>query len=183
MDEALVVRAQRGEEVAFAAITQASSGRFKQVSYRILRDRHLAEDATQAALVEIWRTLPKLRDPGRFDAWAYRVLVHACYREAGRYRRSFGVEPGERELAGPDEMAAVNDRDQLERGFARLSVDHRAVMVLHYFADLTIEDTARALGISTGTAKSRLNRAMKRMRVALRAEDPMPGTADPEATS
>lgn len=183
MDTRLVMRAQRGDEVAFAAITQASSGRFKQVSYRILRDRHLAEDAAQAALVEIWRTLPKLRDPGRFDGWAYRVLVHACYREAKRYRRSFGMDPGGRELAGPDEMAAVNDRDQLERGFARLSVEQRAVVVLHYFADLTIEDTARALRISPGTAKSRLNRAMKRMRVALYAEDPRPGTADPEATS
>ena len=125
MDATLVVRAQRGDEIAFAAITQATSGRFKQVSYRILRDRHLAEDATQQALVEIWRTLPKLRDPARFDGWAYRILVHSCYRESKRYKRSFGVEPGERELAGPDEMPTVNDRDQIERGFAQLSVDQR----------------------------------------------------------
>jgi len=183
MDETLVVRAQRGDEVAFAAITQATSSRFKQVSFRILRDRHLAEDATQTALVEIWRTLPKLRDPARFDGWAYRVLVHACYREAKRYRRSFGVEPGEQETSGPDQMAAVNDRDQIERGFARLSVDQRAVVVLHYFADLTIDDTARVLGISPGTAKSRLGRAMKRMRTALHADVPAPGSADMEPTS
>ena len=182
MDTRLVGRAQRGDEVAFASITQATSSRFKQVSYRILRDRHLAEDATQQALVEIWRTLPKLRDPARFDGWAYRILVHACYREAKRYRRSFGVKPGERDLVGPDELATINDRDQLERGFARLSVDQRAVVVLHYFADLTIDDTARALGISPGTAKSRLSRAMKRMRTALGAEAPVPGPADLEPT-
>ncbi len=184
MDSRLVERAQRGDEVAFASITRASSDRFNQVSYRILRDRHLAEDATQAALVEIWRTLPKLRDPAKFDGWAYRVLVHACYREAKRYRRSFGVEPGERELAGPDQLAAVNDRDQIERGFARLSVDQRAVVVLHYFADLTIEDTARALGISPGTAKSRLSRAMKRMRTTLAADAAAaPGPAGLEPTT
>jgi len=183
MDTRLVVRAQRGDEVAFASITQASSSRFKQVSYRILRDRHLAEDATQQALIEIWRTLPKLRDPTRFDGWAYRVLVHACYREAKRYRRSFGVEPGAREPAGPDQIAAVNDRDQLERGFALLSVDQRAVVVLHYFADLTIDDTASALGIAPGTAKSRLSRAMKRMRTALGAEPASRGPADLEPTS
>jgi RNA polymerase sigma-70 factor (ECF subfamily) len=115
MDTRLVVRAQRGDEVAFAAITRASSGRFKQIAFRVLRDRHLAEDATQAALVEVWRTLPKLHDPRRFEAWSYRVLVHACYREARRYRRSFGVEPGEQGSTAPDELAAVNDRDQLER--------------------------------------------------------------------
>jgi RNA polymerase sigma-70 factor (ECF subfamily) len=184
MDKALVVRAQRGDEVAFAAITQATSGRFKQVSYRILRDRHLAEDATQTALVEIWRTLPKLRDPARFDGWAYRVLVHACYREAKRYQRSFGIEPGRQELASPDHLGAVNDRDQIERGFAWLSVDQRAVVVLHYFADLTIDDTARALGISPGTAKSRLSRAMKRMRTTLEADSAAaPGPADLEPTS
>lgn len=184
MDTGLVVRAQRGDEVAFASITKATSSRFKQVSYRILRDRHLAEDATQQALVEIWRTLPKLRDPARFDGWTYRILVHACYREAKRYKRSFGSEPGERELAGPDQMATVNDRDQIERGFARLSVNQRAVVVLHYFADLTIDDTARALSISPGTAKSRLSRAMKRMRTTLQADvAAAPGPADMEPTS
>jgi RNA polymerase sigma factor (sigma-70 family) len=183
VNEALVVRAQQGDEAAFADITQATSGRFKQVAYRVLRDRHLAEDAAQQALVEIWRTLPKLRDPARFDGWAHRILVHACYREAKRYRRSHGREPGEQQAVGPDEMAAVNDRDQIERGFARLSVDHRAVVVLHYYLDLTIEDTARVLGISPGTAKSRLNRAMARMRTALHADGAAPGPADLELTS
>ena len=59
-------------------------GRFLQVSYRILRDRHLAEDATQQALVRIWRKLPRLRDPARFEAWSYRLLVNACLSEAKR---------------------------------------------------------------------------------------------------
>ncbi len=61
MDPGLVVRAQHGDEVAFALITQAVHGRFKQVAYRILRDRQLAEDAMQQALVAIWRKLPTLR--------------------------------------------------------------------------------------------------------------------------
>jgi RNA polymerase sigma-70 factor (ECF subfamily) len=57
------------------------------------------------------------------------------------------------------------------------------VVVLHYYADLTIEDTARALGISAGTAKSRLNRAMSRLRTALHGDEPARGSADPEPTS
>jgi RNA polymerase sigma-70 factor (ECF subfamily) len=183
MDPELVMRAQRGDEVAFAAITQASHGRLKQVAYRILRDRHLAEDAMQQALVEMWRKLPTLNDPARFDAWSYRVLVRACYREAKRHRRSFGQIPGKREPVELDGTAAVNDRDQLERGFAHLSVDHRAVVVMHYYLDLTIEDTAATLGISVGTAKSRLNRAMTRLRTALHADAHVSSTTEPESTS
>ncbi len=171
MDPALVTRAQQGDEVAFAAITQASHGRFKQVAYRILRDRHLAEDAMQQALIDIWRKLPRLRDPARFDAWSYRFLVHACYAEAKRHRDRFGGLPPEREPSQPDGSALVSDRDQLERGFARLSLDHRAVLVMRFYLDLTIEDTADALGISQGTAKSRLNRAMKKLRLALHADE------------
>jgi RNA polymerase sigma-70 factor, ECF subfamily len=170
MDVQLVVRAQQGDEIAFALITQAVHGRFKQVAYRILRDRHLAEDAMQQALVDIWRKLPTLRDPERFDGWSYRFLVHACYRESKRYRDAYRELPGEREPSTPDGTRAVNDRDQLERGFRRLSLDHRAVVVTHYYLDLTIEDTAEALGISVGTAKSRLNRAMANLRLALHAD-------------
>jgi RNA polymerase sigma-70 factor, ECF subfamily len=172
------MRAQRGDEVAFAAITEASHARLKQVAYRILRDRHLAEDAMQQALVEIWRKLPGLRDPARFDAWSYRFLVHACYREAKRHRRDDAELPAEREHVAPDAIGAANDRDQLERGFQRLSIDHRAVVVLHYYLDLTIEDTAAALGISVGTAKSRLNRAMSRLRTALHADLPATRTTE-----
>jgi RNA polymerase sigma-70 factor (ECF subfamily) len=172
MDPRLVERAQRGDEVAFALIAQAVHGRFKQVAYRILRDRHLAEDAMQQALVEIWRKLPTLRDPERFDGWSYRFLVHACYREVKQHRRSYQELPGEHDLPTPDDTRTVNDRDQLERGFRRLSLDHRAVIVMHYYLDQSIEDTAEALGISVGTAKSRLSRAMSRLRLALVADRP-----------
>ena len=84
MDRELVIRAQGGDEAAFAAITAASYGRLQQVAYRILRDRHLAEDATQQALVKIWRKLPTLRDPAKFEGWSYRFLVNACMAEARR---------------------------------------------------------------------------------------------------
>jgi len=154
MDPGLVMRAQQGDEVAFAAIAQAAHGRFKQVAYRILHDRHLAEDAMQQALMDIWRKLPRLRDPERFDAWSYRFLVHACYAQSNRRPLGFDL-PTSIEPSQPDGTALVNDRDQLERGFARLSVDHRAVLVLRFYLDLSVEDTAMALGISPGTVKSR----------------------------
>ena len=181
MDPRLVRRAQQGDEAAFAAIVRLTHDRLKQVAYRILRDPYLAEDAMQQALVEIWRKLPTLRDPERFDAWSHRVLVHACYREGERHRSAIAEPIGDWELVGPDDASrAVGDRDQLERGFRRLSLEHRAVLVTHYFLDLTIEDTADALDISVGTAKSRLNRALDKLRLALHADVPNPGPRDRE---
>src|SRR5215218_7831500 len=87
MDTDLVVRAQRGDEEAFASLAVAVGDRLHAVSHRILRDIDLAEDATQQALLTIWRDLPQLRDPARFDAWSYRLLVRACYAEARRTRQ------------------------------------------------------------------------------------------------
>jgi RNA polymerase sigma-70 factor (ECF subfamily) len=173
VDPQLVVRAQGGDEVAFAAIIQTAHARFKQIAYRILRDAFLAEDAMQQAMVEMWRKLPTLRDPEKFDGWSYRFLVNACYREAKRHKESYRELPGVVDSSHQDPTGTINDRDQLERGFKRLSVDHRAVVVMHYYLDLTIEDTAEALGISAGTAKSRLNRAMAKLRLALQVDDPV----------
>ena len=87
MDTELVTRAQRGDEEAFASLAVAAGDRLHAVAHRILRDIDLAEDATQQALLSIWRDLPQLRDPARFDAWSYRLLVRACYAEGRRTRR------------------------------------------------------------------------------------------------
>ncbi len=86
MDTELVIRAQHGDEEAFASLAVAAGDRLHAVAHRILRDTDLAEDATQQALLSIWRDLPQLRDPARFDAWSYRLLVRACYAEGRRTR-------------------------------------------------------------------------------------------------
>src|SRR6185503_15159789 len=87
MDADLVVRAQRGDKAAYASLAGAIADRFLAVARRILRDRDLAEDATQQALLAIWQDLPKLHDTARFEAWSYRLLVRACYAEGRKERR------------------------------------------------------------------------------------------------
>lgn len=84
MNRDLVMAAQRGDEEAFAMLVVAHGGRLQAVAQRILRDFDLAEDATQAALLRIWKSLPRLRDPDRFEAWAYQLLVRSCHAEARR---------------------------------------------------------------------------------------------------
>ena len=87
MDSALVVRAQGGDREAFSAIAAASYSRLHRVAQNILSDLDRADDATQQAVVSMWRNLPRLREPDRFEAWSYRILVNACYSEARRSRR------------------------------------------------------------------------------------------------
>jgi RNA polymerase sigma-70 factor (ECF subfamily) len=172
MDNDLVVRAQRGDEQAFASLAVAVGDRLHALSHRILRDVDLAEDATQQALLAIWRDLPQLRDPARFDAWSYRLLVRACYAEGRKTRQwapNLRVLPVD-EPGGPDAMSSVVDRDQLERGFRRLSIDHRVVVVLHHYLDLPLEEVADTLGIPLGTVRSRLLHAMRGLRAALDAD-------------
>jgi RNA polymerase sigma-70 factor, ECF subfamily len=172
MDTDLVIRAQHGDEQAFASLAVACGDRLHAVAHRILRDIHLAEDATQQALLAIWRDLPQLRDPARFDAWSYRLLVRACYAEGRRIRQwtpHLRLLPTD-ESASPDDLGSIHDRDQLERGFRRLSIDHRAVVVLHHYLDLSIDEVADVLGVPAGTIRSRLHHAMRGLRAALDAD-------------
>jgi RNA polymerase sigma-70 factor (ECF subfamily) len=172
MDTGLVIRAQRGDEDAFASLALAAGDRLHAVAHRILRDVDLAEDATQQALLAIWRDLPQLRDPARFDAWSYRLLVRACYAQGRRERRwapNLRLLPSD-EPSQSDGSSTVIDRDQLERGFRRLSIEHRAVVVLHHYLDWPLERVADALDIPAGTARSRLHHAMRGLRAALDAD-------------
>jgi RNA polymerase sigma-70 factor (ECF subfamily) len=170
MDSRLVAQAQGGDEAAFAILTGQLVGRFQRVAFAILRDPDLAADATQAGLVRIWQKLPRLRDPDRFEAWAYRLLVHACYAEAKRARRSDVVVTPVTEPSVPDVMEVIVRRDQLERGFARLTLEQRAVIVLRIYFDLPVEHVAEALDVPVGTVKSRLHRAVSALRASLEAD-------------
>jgi RNA polymerase sigma-70 factor (ECF subfamily) len=172
MDLELVRQAQRGDEEAFASLCVAVGDRLHAVAHRILRDTDLAEDATQQALLAIWRDLPQLRDPARFDAWSYRLLVRACYAEGRRTRRwapNLHSLP-ESQLTSAAADGPVVDRDQLERGFRRLSIEHRTVVVLHHYLDLPVDEIADTLGLPVGTVRSRLFHAMRGLRAALDAD-------------
>ena len=172
MDATLVRQAQRGDREAFASLAVAVGDRLHAVAQRILRDTDLAEDATQQALLAIWRDLPQLRDPAHFDAWSYRILVRACYAE-GRHTRQWmpnlRLLPTDEATAG-EGLDPVVDRDQLERGFRRLSIDHRAVVVLHHYLDMPLDQVADSLGVPIGTVRSRLHHAMRGLRAALEAD-------------
>jgi RNA polymerase sigma-70 factor (ECF subfamily) len=183
MDQDLVIRAQQGDQRAFEMLASQNYARLQKAAVGILRDRHIAEDATQQAFLDIWRDIRRLRDPSKFEGWSYRLLVRVCYAEAKRkptWVADSEVRPTDEPLVA-DAFGVVIDRDQLERGFQHLSMDHRTVIVLHHLMDLTLEQVAEALDIPRGTVYSRLSRAMEALRAAMDADaEAVTATAEPQ---
>jgi len=112
-----------------------------------------------------------LTPSAKYEGWSYRILVRVCYAEARRQpdgETSVGlhaIEP----MSG-DTYATVADRDQLERGLQRLSMEHRVVLILRFLLGMAPEKVAETLGISRWTVYARSDRALKAMRAALEAE-------------
>jgi len=170
----LVRRAQEGDHEAFGALVHGVIARLYATATLILRDPDRAEDAVQDALIQAWRDIRGLRDPDRLDAWLHRLLVRSCYRAARRHHRRRVVEiplAFDHDTPVPDGLVSIGVRDQLERAFARLPTDHRTILVLAYYADLSLADVSVALGIPLGTTKSRLHRATDALRAALAADE------------
>jgi RNA polymerase sigma-70 factor, ECF subfamily len=177
-DRALVERAQQGDRDAYEALARSSARRLYATAYRMTRDADSADDAVQQTLVAIWRELPSLRDPDRFDAWTYRLVVRACLSERRRdQRRRVRLIPiTDVPVLSDDGVAIADLRDQLERALRELSTDHRAVLVLHLYVGLPLVEIAEILGVPAGTVGSRLHHARRSLRAAMAAGDRSPVT-------
>jgi RNA polymerase sigma-70 factor, ECF subfamily len=185
-DETLIEQVQAGDRSAFEALMVAHHRRLFVLAFGILRDVHLAEDATQQAFFDIWRDIRQLRDPARFEAWSYRLLVRVCYREAGQRREQIAAIRMLSTVASPspDPASPVVARDELERAFARLTVDHRVVIAMRYLLEMSPEQVGETLCLSRRTVYSRQKRALRAMRAALEAEARLAATTQgqPEAS-
>ena len=168
IDREVVKRAQRGDEDAFTEIATGLGPGLHDVAYRMLRDRMLAEDVAQQALVEMWRNLPRLRDPDKLGGWSYRILVRLCYRESNRLRQR--ITEILHSPTVPDAANAIADRDQIERAFQRLPIEQRAVIVLRHHVGMSTQEAADALGVPQETVRTRLRRGLKAMRAVLDAD-------------
>ena len=177
MQRDLVQRASLGDHDAFGSLATSAYGRLHRTAQLILRREDLASDAVQEALTTAWLHIHAVRDPDRFDAWLNRLVVRACSEEIRRAKRGPIQVPVD-SIHGPgidDSTRALADRDQLERGFLHLSVEHRAVLVIHHYLGLPDAEAAAVLDVPTGTYKSRLNRAHLSLRAVLEAEARMAG--------
>jgi RNA polymerase sigma-70 factor (ECF subfamily) len=134
----------------------------------ILGNAQEAEDAVQDALVVAWQGFDGLRDAERFPAWFDRILVNGCRDRLRRRRtvRFITIDPSI-DRAGSDPFHDLIERDALLAGMKALTADERIVVALRYWADLPLDDISARLGWPLGTVKSRLHRALDRMRHGL----------------
>lgn len=157
----------RRDRAAFEAFVERSSDRLVRTAYLLCGDRGHAEDLTQTALMRTARHWRSAR--ANPDGYARQVLSNLVK----DHWRGLSRRPAELPLdVGPTPVATsgtdgVLDRDVLVRAAAQLPPGQRAVVVLRFFDDLSVEDTAAALGCSPGTVKSQTKRALDSLRAAL----------------
>src|SRR3989442_13991276 len=141
-----------------------------RLSVAMLGDRDLAEDAVQEAAVKAWRKLRSLRDRASLQAWFLAIVANQC-RAMRRQRWWSVIRRADFELPAPAaEDLAVATLD-LDRGIERLSPDDRLALFLHFYQDLTYEEVGHVMGSSMTAARSRIHRAVERLRPSLRLKE------------
>jgi RNA polymerase sigma-70 factor (ECF subfamily) len=162
----LVARARKGDRESFNELVDLHLADLYRLAV-VVAGPEMAEDVTQEAFLAAWQELPRLRDTDRFAPWLRRILVNRARDHHRGQRRQVrptdltaAVTIVERRPGRTDPASEVDALTDLHRALARLTIDQRAVVGLHYLADLTLPDVAIVLGIPEGTAKSRLNAAL-----------------------
>lgn len=130
----------------------------------ILGDASEAEDAVGDALERAWSRAAQLRDPAGLQAWFDRILVNLCRDRLRRRGRVRFLVLADDAVDRRDSFRDVLAKDEALRAMADLSDDERVTVVLHFWADLTLVEVAARVGWPVGTVKSRLHRALERMR-------------------
>lgn len=170
----LICRAARGDAEAFRQLVEA----YQTPAYRLaarMCGPDSAEDVTQEAFLAAWRALPEFRGDCRLSTWLYRLVSNAaidCLRREKKHRDTGDVDDLELPDGGPSpqEQAERSDtRDAVRRALDRLSPEHRQVLLLRFMQELDYGEIARALNVSEGTVKSRINRAKSKLREVLAA--------------
>ena len=160
-------------QARFLTLAEGELDRLFQLAGLVLGNRGDAEDAVGDALLRGWQAADSLRNPAEFRAWLDRIVVNVC---RDRLRRRGVVQfialEGEHDRPGAaDEFRSLAERDEIAGALALLPPDERIVIVLHYWGDLTLEGVGDRLGWPVGTVKSRLHRALERIRALLTSSD------------
>jgi RNA polymerase sigma-70 factor, ECF subfamily len=166
-DAQLIGAARNGDVAAFRVLYERHWRMAVGIAFSAVRDRHLAEDAAQEAFAMACRKLANLREGDRFGPW----LGTICRRTAKRLRRRQRAhEPMDDNQPAVESEGSAFSRTAVTQAIDRLSPSAREVILLHYFSELSYEEIAQALGISTPSVHGLLQRARRKLAEFLRTE-------------
>ncbi len=182
---AVLQRAKEGDLKAFEEIYQMYHRRIYNAVYGMLGDPDDAQDVTQDVFMRLYDALPTLRADEAFSTYLYRIALNLCRDRARRKKRvrfqsmdtpraddEGDVEPMEFPDGGklPEEILTGDElQRRVREAVLTLSNDHKAVIVMHHFQGMEVNDIARILGVPTGTVKSRLARGRDQLHRKLRS--------------
>ncbi len=167
----LIRRMQAGDDDAVRDLYAQYGQRLYAYALRLTNDPATAEDVTQTTLVTAWRTARTFRAEGRLIAWLLGIVHHTAMkslRSTTRYLDDVAEETVSEDQPSPEEQAQVKDeRRWVRQGIQSLSPEHRAVLELVFYQELSLNETAQVLNIPLGTVKSRLSYARTHLRGVL----------------
>lgn len=161
-ERALVESARRGSTAAFEALYRNHVGRIYGLCLRMTANAATAEDCTQEAFIQAWRSLPAFESRSAFGTWLHRIAVNAVLAQGRRRTERLGTDASADEEAASLADPAHGDAGlvlDLEAGIAGLPAGARQVLVLVGLYGYSHEEAAELLGIAVGTCKSQLHRA------------------------
>lgn len=178
-EKTAIPKARNGDAHAFAMLYQNYSDYVYRRCLRLTGDPLVAEDLSQDVFVQVWRKLSTFHGQSKFKTWLYRVATNIVYTYWRRKRRIAPPEPWQRhpEDERTLERCVASPSSQLDyhvllrQAVSVLAPQHRAVLMLHDADGYTHEEIARILGIPSGTSKSNLSRARRKIRITLEPAD------------
>ncbi len=168
-DAGLVRRALEGDGRAFDTLVRRYTTPIFNLAFRLVNDRDVAADITQAAFVRVYENLHQYDPKYRFFSWLYRIAINESYTTLQRRR---GQDPLHDEIESHDEtphtqLLRRERDDHVQQALMRLNENERAVIVLRHYSDMSYEEIADTLGVKVKTVKSRLFSARMRLRLLL----------------
>lgn len=158
------------DDERFHVFTARSAGSLTRLAYLLCGDQHLADDLVQTCLIRLYQAWPKVRDKDTADAYARKILLRCWLNEQRRpWRRVESRDGHVPDTPAPetDPTGAVHHKEVLRVALAQLPPRQRAAVVLRYWSQHTVTETATILRCSEGNVKSQSSRGLAALRAAL----------------
>lgn len=174
-DEALVIRAQQGDQAAFAALVNRHGDYVYNLALRVIHRPEEAQELAQEAFVRAWRGLPNFQRTAQFHTWLYRIVVNLCYNRLPQLKRELTLlvpDSAAQQLTDPQQqieadMLSAELKAMLHQAIDALPPHYRLLITLRHLQELSYNEIVEITGLPLGTVKTGIHRARARLRTAV----------------